>query len=78
MAVLWMLWYGSMQVLWGNEASDEIDLSSFISFVVLTESIVHDGYWELTKSIADLAHITGPANNYEKLKRLSMNRKDEQ
>jgi len=71
MAVIWILWYGGMQVLWGEYALDPIDLSSFITFVVLTEVIIHEGFWELTKSIADLAHITGPANNYEKLKRAS-------
>jgi len=71
MAVIWILWYGSMQVLldMNNEAVDPITLSDFITFVVLTEVIIHEGFWELTKSIADLAHITGPANNYEKLKR---------
>jgi len=73
MAVIWILWYGSMQVALGmkNAALDPISLSDFITFVVLTEVIIHEGFWELTKSIADLAHITGPANNYEKLKRAS-------
>jgi len=69
MAVIWILWYGAMQVLWQDNALDPISLSDFITFVVLTEVIIHEGFWELTKSIADLAHITGPANNYEKLKR---------
>jgi len=69
MSVVWIMWYGSMQVLWGDFALDPINLSDFITFVVLIITIVNDGFWELTRAVADLAHIMGPAKHYLKLKR---------
>jgi len=68
MAITWCLWYGGMQVLWKEDAVDNIILTSFIKFIVLTETVVTDGVWELTKSIADLSHITGPAIHYKRLR----------